>query len=263
LMWRATTDTGAISYRVSWKATATGVTDSGSQSASGTNAIISGLTSSRAYDFTVQTVRGSSVSTGTKVTWAPADRYVSSTIRMYEKASSNGSGLVLDPAKGGPKNVSVAVSNTDIVQLAMIVNAAGDSVVVGPAFAFPEYKNVDKFDPNVYISRLSYAVSGLNGWFPTQSLDNYINTTQGNLSAFTLPANQSSSQGFIVRTGTAGAYHYARIVVKSVGGRLLQGSGSDRYVEMEVSYQAGANLPYAKRANAVEPAVGYQSHLVN
>ena len=263
LRWNAPVDTALTGYDVSWKSS--DGTDSGSVSvapATDTTENATGLKAGKTYAFTVKTKRGTAASTGVSVTWAGAQRFSNdaatpaTTIRLYEKASSNGSGLTLDPSLGGPKNMSVATPSS-AVQLGFIVDPAG-KVVIGAAYSFPEFKNVDKFDSNSYVSSQSWVAMGLNDWFIPQSLDKYI-PADGNLRAFTFDATVSGAtgQGFVVRTGATGNYHYARVFVNNVGGKLLQGTAPNRYVELTISYQNTPNVPFAKRG--AESPVGVYS----
>ena len=263
LRWNSPVDTSLAGYDVSWKSS--DGTDSGSVSvapATDTTQDATGLKVGKTYSFTVKTKRGTLLSTGVSVTWAGAQRFsndaanAATTIRLYEKASSNGSGLTLDPSLGGPRNMSVATPSA-AVQLGFIVDPAG-KVVIGAAYSFPEFKNVDKFDSNTYVSTQSWVANGLSDWFLTQSLDKYI-PADGNLRAFTFEATVTGTtgQGFVARTGATGNYHYARIFVNNVGGKLLQGTAPNRYVELTISYQNTPNVFFAKRG--AESPVGVYS----
>lgn len=263
LRWNAPVDTALTGYDVSWESS-DGVDSNGVSviSATDTTENATGLTAGKTYTFTVKTKRGTTLSTGVSVTWAGAQRFSNdaaeptTTIRLYEKASSKGSGLTLDPSAGGPKNMSVATP-TGPVQLGFIVDANG-KVVIGAAYSFPEFKNVDKFDSNTYVSTQSWVAMGLNDWFIPQSLDKYI-PADGNLRAFTFDATVTGAtgQGFVVRTGATGNYHYARVFVNNIGGKLLQGTAPNRYVELTISYQNTPNVPFAKRG--AESPVGVYS----
>lgn len=269
LKWTASADTGAITYTVSWapinSSTSTGSVDvaAGTTTATATN-----LTAGE-YKFSVVAKRSGLSSTAATVNWAGATRYsndagaTSTTIKMYETASSKGSGLTLDPSKGGPKNVSVGASNTvpNSVQLAIYTTSSDPSnFEIGPAYAFPEYKNADKFDQSVYISENSYVAQSLNEWYSTGMITVPAN---GNVRAFKFPVTETGStgQGFYVRTGAAGDYHYARVFIKKSGGKLLQNDANGRYVELEISYQPTANLAYAKAAGRTPSPIGATSQV--
>lgn len=273
LRWNAPVDTALTGYDVSWKSS-DGTDSNGVNviSATDTTENATGLKVGKTYAFTVKTKRGTTLSTGVSVTWAGAQRFSNdaaaptTTIRLYEKASSKGSGLTLDPSAGGPKNMSVATP-TAPVQLGFIVDtvivdtvtkAKEEKIVIGAAYSFPEFKNVLLFDSNTYVSNTTWIAMGLNDWFIPQSLDKYI-PGNGNFRAFTFDATvtDATGQGFIVRTGATGNYHYARVFVNNIGGKLLQGTFPNRYVELTISYQNTPNVPFAKRG--VESPVGVYS----
>lgn len=252
LKWTAPVDSGVITYRVSWRASDNS-TDSGSTDVAVPSATINNLGTSKGYIFSVRSVRSGVASTAAQITWASAMRHGQTvSLRLYETQSSLGSGLTIDPALGGPKNVSVSASNPNpgAVQLAIYTTGTSSNTFsIGAAYAFDEYRNVNAFDQNTFISDSSYPAQSLDSWYGTSSIDTRI-PTNGNVRAFDFPAAQTSGlgQGFYVRTGTAGNYHYARVFIKNVGGNLLQSSSQGRFIEVEISYQQTANLPYAKSA---------------
>jgi hypothetical protein len=266
LQWTAST--GATSYLVSWKGQTAG--DSASVTVTATTTPVT-VTTGQAYVFTVQAVNTDGTSAGTTVTWAPADRFTSdaatsTTIRIYEKASTNGSGLVLDPALGGPKNISVIPTSTaGSVQLAIFAAPGGSTFSIGPAFAFDEYKNggLNNFYSDITVSRTTFIAPSLDTWYSNTSIENeLVSADSGSTVAYTLSNSVSGSngQGFFVRTGVAGAYHYARVFVKNVGGQLLQGTAGNRFVELEISYQKTAGIPYAKVAPSMFAPRGVAAH---
>jgi hypothetical protein len=275
LNWTAAADTGTITYKVSYSTTGTG--GSGSVDAgAATTKEVTNLTAGQLYKFAVTAVRNGVESAADTLSWMGANRYTSdqattTTIKMYEFASSKGSALALDnfAPYNGPRNLKTASDPPAVTQLAMIVDPGG-TVAIGPAFAFPNFSHVLEFDPNVYISKNSFSANSLDSWFVSKSLDNYVftsdATTQYNKAAISFPASSANGFGFFIRTGTAGGtngYHYARVIVKSVGGKILQGSPDDRFVELEISYQSTPFMPYAKTAMKMKeaPIVGYAKQL--
>lgn len=271
LRWNAVT--GATSYLVSWTPVGNPAAQSGNVTVSTTSAAANNLTAGVRYTFSVQGVNADGNGTAATMDWAGAGRYTqntggadaanpSTTLRIYEFDSQYGSGVVLNPALGGPKTVSTVVERPGLVQLAIFVT--GDNVIIGSAGGFPEYRGVNnpaKFDQNVFISNTTFAVNSLNEWYVANPINTYIDSVDGNVSAFTIPnASTNVGQGFFVRIGTAGAYNYARVLVKTgANNRILQGSGNNRYVELEVSYQTTPNLPFAKGVARKESPVGYYS----
>ncbi|MDB5035759.1 MAG: Fibronectin type domain protein [Chlorobi bacterium] len=244
LQWTAPVDSGTITYRVAWLGDA--AADSGSATTSATTYTATGLSSGKAYTFSVYAVRSGVSSTVTTVRWAGAQRYGGTTsLRVYETASSNPSGFTIDAA-GSPAAVSVKTGNPGSVQLALYTTGTGSNFIIGTGFSIVEYKNSDNFDQNTFISDSIYAASSMDAWYSSSSIDTHI-PTDGNLRAFTRADNTTLGEGFYVRTGVSGSYHYARVFIQNVGGALLQGTSPNRYVDLVISYQNTPNLPYAKR----------------
>jgi hypothetical protein len=285
LRWSASSTAGAtymVSYRkVGASDTASSASAGAGITVSGNTAVVTGLTAG-AYTFYVHTQSGTTMSTGASITWAPATRYQNdaaspaTTLRMYEFASTSGSGLILDPAKGGPRNASVAQSSGDpagSIALAIFTNTPtpAGTFDIGPAYAFVGFRNADKFDSSAYISNSGYSVNSLDELYLKQSLDTYINSgiaDPGNVKAFNLPATSTDGKGvaFLMRVGHTGVgtgMHYARILVKAdASGKLLRGTAPNRYVEVEISYQSVAGIPYAKGVVRNESVPSYSSKVL-
>src|SRR5207253_1962511 len=109
-------------------------------------------------------------------------------------------------------------------QLAIIVRT--DSVDVGPAFAFVNLLSLVT-DSSVYISTRAFTAYSLDDWYYGGSIEEEI-PTDGHLRYFRFPIQLSQGEGFFVRTGTSGNYHYARVLVKSINGELVQGIAPNR-----------------------------------
>lgn len=268
--WTASTDTGTITYKVTRAATGSSSDTATIENLSGTSATFNGLTASE-YTFTIVAVRSGKASTAISVKWAPAQRFAPPpplTFKLYEKKSSNPSGFSIDAEPGGPQSVSLAVSNPGKAQLAIFIldstSNNTNTLLIGPAYAFPEYAasgnfNPAKVDSSTYISPTDFVVSSLDTWYSNSPIDAVITSSSTtNTSAYTLTGNNlNASRGFFVRTGRAGNFHYARVFVKATGGKIVQGNYPDRYIEVEVSYQNTPNLPYAKAG--VPAAVGVRA----
>ena len=250
LKWR-NLDTGAVTYSISYQLQSGGTPNTVTSSVP--SVTVSGLQTGQVYTFSVSTVKGSSTSSAATINWASAPRGAS-TVKMYEFLSSNPSGLSLTES-GAPVAVSMKSTSAGLAQITMFIYGSGsvpDSVIVGPAYAFPEYGasanfNPSKVDSSTYISGSAYAVPSLSEWYLNTSLDKMIQAGS-NVNAYKFtPSVYGNSQGFVVRYGAAGNYHYARIVImKGSNGSIVQGSGSNRYIEAEVSLQSGSTVPYAK-----------------
>jgi hypothetical protein len=257
LRWVRPNVSGITGFRLHWSRSSGGPADSLTLDMTA-SAVIENLAPGEPYRLSVSTLAGCTSSEPRTIEWATAARFTTDatlpvSIRMYENTSSKGSGLVLDPDKGGPRNVSVGASNPALenVQLAIFANqpsAPPDGFLIGPAYAFPGYRNVDRFDSTVYISESTYRASTFNDWYMGVPLDQTI-ARDGNVRAYGIPnvIPELFGQGFVVRLrGGDGQTHYARVFIRNIGGAMLQGTAPDRYVELEISYQRTPNLPFAK-----------------
>jgi len=266
LQWTAS-GTSDATYYLRWEGVGD-MRDTGLVITSQTSATVSSLLLGRAYLFTMTPyLNGAFVESQTRsIVWSPSDRYTldrsgSGTIRLFETGSDSGSGLVLDPVLGGPARVPIAanLSAPASVQLALwTVAASSPAFNIGPAHAFPSYRSAGGagIDSTVAISSTTYLATSLGTWFASTPINRLIDPN-GTVKVFSLPAIQSDGQGqgFYVRTGTPSGYHYARVLIINVNGQLLQGSSPNRFVELEISYQATPDLPFAKAAGSGQAPV--------
>lgn len=255
LSWTAAADTGTITYTLSWSSTGTGGTGSIPNIAL-TTATVTGLAEGALYKFSVVSNRSGKTSSADTLSFMGAGRFENASLKMYEYNSALGSAIAIDTAApfSGPRNL-VILSEPTLAQLAIIVNPGGTSVDVGSGFAFTEYL-VPGLDSLTYMSKASFQANSLDTWYVTKSLDTYIaNIDSGNYDRFTFPASQPNNQGygFFVRTGPAGKYHYARVFLKNTGGKILQGTAPNRYVDVTISYQLTEDMAYAKSARKESP----------
>jgi hypothetical protein len=263
LSWNAFT--GATSYDVSW-APSSGAGASGSVSATTTSATATQLTQNIEYTFTVTPRTATGLGAASTLRWAPASRFetpsnpVSGTtaIRLYEANSTNPSALNL--STNGQVLLTTLNPNAPApagkAQIGMFINprtgGTPTKIIIGPVYAIPEYKlsaglDINRIDTSVYISGTTYQITSLDTWYLSAPLNTMIDAVS-NVKAYEFTsAAISSNQGFVVRTGTSASnYHYARVMIKSIGGQIISGAYPNRYIELEISYQNGVNLPYAK-----------------
>lgn len=209
---------------------------------------IAGLLEGTEYTFSlVAKYNAGGLSTAATVVWSPATRFGASlAIKMYETDSKNfGSGLDLyDATTGGPvtKKLSVAaekaVANLGIYTKGGLFFQSGSEIESGSGNAQATEISADYFD----------GTNSLDNVFDSQALD------AGSFSAKSLNIDDESLFSpaggvvFIVRTKEPGntAYTYAKVLIKRTGGKFLQGSGDDEYIELEISYQKTAGVPYAR-----------------
>ena len=157
--------------------------------------------------------------------------------------------LLLDPQLGGPLRIGLAGGSL-AAQLALWTSSASSNVFsIGPAYAFPSYRNATGFliDSTVAISVSTQLATNLDTWFCSRPISSLIDP-DGTHKVYSLAATQPDSlgQGFYVRSGRPGEYHYARVLIRNVDGKLLQGSPPNRYVELDISYQTAPDVPYAR-----------------
>ncbi|MBL8005073.1 MAG: fibronectin type III domain-containing protein [Candidatus Kapabacteria bacterium] len=227
-------------------------------SASGTDSIatVTGLTEGTIYTFTVRAKAGSNMSAASSgVMWAPAKRTTVAG-RMYVSASSQGSGLNL--ATGA--NLTIANGG----QWDLCLDDKDGNILVGsPGVSgyVTEAPNGDYVFSNGQLAKIvrlrgaTYRATSLNDIWESSSLgDGNISGDGANqfkerlFDLGTINAAQGGL-GFVAAVfsgaNTTTPINYAKVLVKSVGGSFVQGTGSGRYVEVEVSYQTAQNTPYA------------------
>ena len=254
LQWTASTTANAT-YEVT--ATDPTGTEVGTVTITGTTAVVTGLTDGTTYTFSVVAVVGTDKSDAATVIWSPAvrltsDAKVTGAIRIYSKAVvGKGSGIVIDGT--GAYNASVAgtpANNPDLAKIKLIadLDLVASTIRIGAPESFTDFTNVANFRTDVQISDATSPSTGLDTWYRSASLEGLFAT--GNTGNFDLQDAQTGGSGvaFAVRWGQAGSYKYARVyMVPGSNGNLIQmDSNQDEYVEIQISYQSVAGVPYAK-----------------
>ena len=206
---------------------------------------ISQLTDGTVYDFTVYALNDTARSTPSPtISWAPAGRFTAD-IRMYETESSMGSGVQL------PNNAGLTIGEGGSWDLAL--DTRGETFDIGsPGLSSytdestpPEFPNGEPARATL-IGKVWTDVTSLDDIF--ESADLSQETLEEKLLNFDQANGTGSQFAFVVRT-TSG--NYAKVLVKATDGKLLQGTTPDRYIDLEVSYQSGANVPYALKQKVV------------
>lgn len=218
-------------------------------SANGTIDIAS-LMEGEIYTFDIKAMyKNGDMSKALSVKWSPASRFTLTSngvfIRLYESASSFGSGLdlfdkttnsseVLNVAKGGSWNLGLDTKVANNVKFSS-AKTIGYNFPIAPQSA--------------QLSTTYYEAASLNEVSDSKALS----TNEFEDGSHLLTDLEASANGsnivFIARTIEPGEinYNYAKVLIKNVGGKFLQGSSPDRYIEVQVSYQKKANVPYAKK----------------
>lgn len=207
---------------------------------------ITGLTEGTIYNFDLYAVvkynNQDMLSPKVTIQWAPAIRFNMNVnddvIKVYESASSLGSGLVLKDAQGNaPKTLTVA--NGANWDLGLYTN--GGVVEFGSAKnILAKYSSFSGTAKKCEISDTRYDVALLNDVYDSQALSGQTYSEQIiNLAT----ATASNNLVFVVRTN-APSWNYAKVMVLNKSG-FLQGSTGNRYIEVVVSYQSVQGVPYA------------------
>lgn len=200
---------------------------------------VGSLTEGVTYTFSLK-AKGTDnkMSAATTVKWSPAKR--SGVLRLYSsKSTTFGSGLDLSNSSGVPEVLKIAdggkwdlaFDDKDETTTATII-APGQSLYVNNEFKFPNGDEAKK----TLVSTLRYSnASSLDDIFESEML-NAGTVEQGH------KLNTTNSFAFVVKTKDG---NYAKVLVLANGGKLIQGSGNDTYIEVQVSYQSTAEVPYA------------------
>lgn len=211
---------------------------------------ISSLTEGKVYEFSVYAVNDTAKSTATGIVqWAPARR-ATSTFKLYSSNNStNGSGLAIF----GVTSPSVLkVSQGDLWDICFDDKTAGDPLLGSPgqsryvdgSYKFPNGKDAKV----VYLSALQYpTVNSIDEIYETAAL--MIPASNGEKMLKLSTVTGTTGFGFVIGSKNSdNSVNFAKVVVKRVGGNLVQGTGADSFVECEVSYQTFKDVPYALRA---------------
>lgn len=254
LAWDASTTTGAT-YKVEWM---DGSTSVGSKDVSTTSTTIDALTAGKAYVFTVTAVDADdNESDAVSVTWAPAARYTDDKnaggiLRIYARSvSGKGSGIVVQ--NDGAYNALTAATQSDqaLGMIHLIADVGSNSIRIGAPESFTDFAAVAKFRKDVQISDNYYTLSpaiGLDGWYNDAPLTTLFTTN--NKGNFTIADQQTGNAGaaFVARWGATGSERYARVfILPGSNGKLVQtDTNGDPFIEIQISYQSTAGVPYAK-----------------
>jgi hypothetical protein len=209
--------------------------------------VASGLTNGTTYKFSLKSVNGTAKSaTAATISWSPSTRFTEingNSIRLYEYSSTRGSGLQLyNPTTKSPE----------------VMNVAGGSDWDFAIDNNPKIGLVDSLDTGSP-GALSFTIAPrrvtMMGkiYFNVNSLDDIYESADLTVideGSYTLPNVATGGYCMVLKTADG---NFAKVLIKSVGGKILQGTAPDRYCEVEISYQTAKNVPHAE----VKPTVGH------
>ncbi len=211
---------------------------------------IAQLMEGEVYTFEISAMyKNGAMSKALSVKWSPASRFTVTsngvTIKLYESASKNGSGLdfydkmtnsseVLNVAAGASWNLGLDTKDANNIKFSS-AKVIGYNFPVAPQSA--------------QLSTSYYEATSLNDVSDSKALSTNSFEDGSHLLTDLEAEAKGKSIIFIARTIEPGEinYNYAKIFIKNVGGKFLQGTTPDRYIEVQVSYQKKVNIPYAKK----------------
>jgi hypothetical protein len=248
LRWTGSSAATVTGYRIITVSTTGSVVRT--QTTLNTSLDVDSLTAGRIYTFKVQTRTNDTVSAERTITWSPATRIrmavsASGKVLLYESASTFGSGLSFQG--GVAQNRQIVDAARWDIGLDTRANSAGQiSFDIGS----PNMTSYSAFANNggrktIVSSSVYSTIDSLNQVFDTQL---NIGTVE-QLITFT-----NANRGFVFACRTQDG-NYAKVFVKANAGVLLQGISPDRYVEVEISYQPVANVPFAYQLDKAASAV--------
>jgi hypothetical protein len=204
-------------------------------SPSGTNrplVDITGLVTGTPYTFVIVATNKDTVSAARQIVWAPARRLTAfangNTARMYETPSMFPSAIQFTAAGAELASIATAGSAADIA-----IATVGDSLYFGT----PRTLYTIATGRATLMDNTGFygGVDSLNQIFEPVNAVPFIQRNYG--------VRTGQAKGLLVYFRTASG-NLVKMLMKSVGGTLLQGTSPNRFVEVEFSYQPTANIGY-------------------
>jgi hypothetical protein len=200
---------------------------------------VTGLTEGTVYTFSLRsksTATTNNMSNAVVVQWSPATRIIG--IKLYETLSSQfGAGIDLST---GEVLKAQNGANWDIALDTRVVNGVVDNALGSPSVLT---YNISNPRATLISSKVvSSGVTSLDDVFETQALGDASINLRPDSARYLRVDNFTNNVVFFARTVDG---NFAKILVKAANGKLLQGTAPNRYVEMDISYQSAANVPYA------------------
>jgi hypothetical protein len=219
-----------------------------------TKADISGLSTGTVYTITV----ASSGARSSSIQWMTA--YRTTGLQLYQFSSNGLSGLVLNGPGNQAQVVSAASANIGTMDF-YLEDIQHDNTITSPSgISFEGAQFLDEGSVTYRTSYFdnndkTYLVGGLDAdYSPTNFATQIaaISTTQGN--AYDIPSDAvyaTKGSRILLAQTQDGNFAKIEIVPDPSTGMLYSGSGTNKYVTINVSYQPSLSQPYARRAHAV------------
>ncbi len=259
LKWTVSTSShDSLKYILTVSENSTEVVTLTIEDAGTTTATVNNLTEGTEYTFElIAEFDGGEQSGKAVVTWSPASRFNLSDndieIKLWSFQSNFGSGLDLfngdpdnpDPDFDGPE--VLVIGSKDRWDIGM--SDKGQGLSIGSA------SKIDVGPPNTptHVTEVSskyFEENSLDDVFGSVALDDAATHAYSENTFDLLDASLDKTKNFIfiARTQVAGqtGLNYAKIMVKrGADGEFLQTDDGDQYIELVISYQRKAGVPYA------------------
>lgn len=209
------------------------------------------LDAGKIYDISVMAYTNDTVSSAITISWAGAKRFRG--IRAYETASVNGSGIRLSDGM----NLTIANGTQWDVCLDTRTVGGQDNWAFGSPQASTYTDDNGRFIRGAQAGQpakvtIIFSDSTAQGYIPyfivADSLEAVFESqvlgTGKKQVQIMLENLQNQARNILCYAKTAEG-NFAKIMLKAAGGSVLQGSAPNRYVEIDYSFQAAANVPYA------------------
>lgn len=208
---------------------------------------VTGLEEATRYTFELYTRYDNGMESEAKsIQWAPAFRFNdvdAQEIRVYETASTLGSGLeIFNDDDGFPRVRRVVEGGNWNLGL-----YTRDGALDFGSASQIDYEFTGTPIPT-YISNQAAGIKTLDEWFLSAALDSPEHNYSEMLINLKDYEGTDNGLGMIVRYMKEGSdkYNYAKVLLLTKDGNFLQNDGGDDYIVVQVSFQTGEGIPYAK-----------------
>jgi hypothetical protein len=213
---------------------------------------IKGLTQGTVYTFEIRGIYNAEAKNAVSIaaasiSWSPASRFDETAnevpIRVYGTQSQFGSGLSLfDETEGAPTIFKIASSP----DWQFCLYTTDGALEFGSAAAQTKYTYNAGAPRETQIADVDIFANSLNDAFLGATLNSFNFTSKVVNLNDAKYSGQDKGVVLVVRVNSTTGYNYAKVLVKKVANKFLQGTGDDSYLECVVSYQKVKGVPYAR-----------------
>jgi hypothetical protein len=153
--------------------------------------------------------------------------------------------MMFDPTGGAPKVRTVA--NGDDWDLGL--DTRNSKIIFGSATQI-DYGYTGTPKPTQIFGEKYFEAQSLNDLFDSQAMNAGGNDAKYVEKTFDITSVASSNNliFYVRKINSSGKYNYAKVMIlkNPSGAGYMQGPTSNRYIELQISYQKTADVPYAK-----------------